>query len=207
MKRYDLLRLLQAIPKDERKSLSLMDVKQGGFLKLEKTIYYVEQLSKYLETKWEKFTKKKNDYFVTELTLVDVETGEKKYVEWEYDDELEIYETVKTLKMRDFRCHGERVNQSILEDIAEEEEGVITYNGKNFYYSEDDTWAAKWFKDEETKTGIPVRFFEFSSDDDDYLTIEVWYDTVSADRGEKEAFLSKDVSVKQIEILQLEAKE
>jgi len=206
VKRYDLLRKMQAIPNTKRSSLSIMDVKQGGFLKLNNVLYYVDSVSKYLETKWD-FRKKKNDYYVTELTLINIKTGEKKYIEWEIDDELEIYETIKTLKMRDFRFHGEKVNQSTLEYIAEEEEGEIQYNGKSFYYSEDDTWAAKWFKNSNEKTGVPVKMFEFESDDNDYLTIEVWYDTVSADRGEKEAFLSKPISSKQIEILQLEAKE
>ena len=54
MKRYDLLRKMDnPISKEKRSSLSLMDIKEGSFIKLRDTVYYVEQVSKYLETKWE----------------------------------------------------------------------------------------------------------------------------------------------------------
>ncbi len=202
-KRRDAIKGLNPIKSSQRYKYSLKDVKAGGYISFNNENYLVKSLSRYLETKWS-FKKKKNDYYVTELELFSLKTGEVLFMEWEFDDELEIYVTQKEIKLKDLTSSGsKKVSKSILEDIAEEEEGEIQYNSQKYYYIEDDTWAALYFKDANSE-GIPVRFYEFESDNEEYITIEMWYDEVGDDRPEREAFISQEVSPKEIEILQLD---
>jgi len=201
--RRDAIKGLHPIPSNDRYKYTLKDIKIGGYISFKNENYLVRSINKYLETKWS-FKKKKSDYFVTELELFSLKTGEILFMEWEFDDNFDIYITEKEIKLRDLTVNNKVVNKSILENISENEEGKIRYNNDIYYYSENDTWAALYFKNKDSE-GIPVRFYEFESDNGQCLTVEMWYDEINDTRPEREAFLSKEVSPKQIEILQLEA--
>jgi len=201
-KRRDAIKKLHPITAKERFKHTIMDVKKGGFISLNNENFLVASVSKYLETKWS-FKKMKNEFYVTELELFSITTGKTIFIEWSYDDELEISQTKKEIKLKELTSNKSKVSKKVLEDISEEEEGEIKYNGTSFYYIEDDTWAALYFKNENSD-GIPVRFFEFESDDEEYLTVELWYDEIGDDKAKREAFISEEIKPDSIKVLQLE---
>ena len=86
----------------------------------------------------------------------------------------------------------------MLEYISDEEEGVVAYNGVDYHYSENQTWAALYYSD----SGEPqqVRFYEFYDNSENNLTIEVWVDD---DDIEREVFLSKKLPLSNINTLNL----
>lgn len=178
----------------------IRQVMAGGFLELENSTYKVMERYRYLEVKWGNFNKKKSEYWVTEFKLLNVLTGETVYLEWEDDDQLEIYLTTKVIRLKDISYHGSAVKTADLVEMADEEEGTVVVNGTSYHYSEDDTWAALFYRENDTE-GEPVRFYEFSSDSNESLTIEAWEDEDS--RPEREAFTSREISYKQIKILQV----
>ena len=62
----------------------------GGYLDIHDATYEVVAVSKYLDVKWDNFKKRKKDYWVTELELFHLLSGEKTFVEWEIDDDVEF---------------------------------------------------------------------------------------------------------------------
>ncbi len=205
-KRRDAIKGLNPLLSRERYKYTIQDVRKGGYISFNGQNFLVVSVSKYLDVKWTLFKKRKKDYFVTELELFSLKTGETSYIEWEFDDKLEIYLTTKEIKLRELTFNGQKIKKNILEDISEEEEGDIEFSGETYSYVEDDTWAGLYFRDASVKEGIPVRFYEFESKKGTSLTVEVWYEEVGDDRPEREAFLSSELSSNKIEILQLEAK-
>lgn len=204
-KRRDAIKGLNPLHSSDRYKYSIKDVNKGGYISFDGQNWLVGSVSKYLDVKWSTFKKRKKDYFVTELELFSLKTGKKTYLEWEFDDSLEVYQTTKEIKLNQLTSNGQKIKKNVLEGISEEEEGDIKYLGEVYSYIEDDTWAALYFKDEGTTGGIPVRFYEFESKKGINLTVEVWYDEVGDDRPEREAFLSTEISSSKIEILQLKA--
>jgi translation elongation factor P/translation initiation factor 5A len=202
-KRRDTIALLKVIKKSQRYKYNIQDIKVGGFFSYDNQTWQVKHISKYLDVKWSSFKRRKKDYFITELELFSLKTGEKKYIEYEYDDSLEIYETIKEIKLRYIKSNNQVLTKNILENISNDESGEIIYNNKKYFYSENDTWAALYLK-YENDDGLKVRFYEFESDDNESLTIEVWYDDISDDKVQREAFISKKVLISDIEVLQLE---
>lgn len=193
----------EVLPPSQRPSLTIKDAKKGSYLSVKGETCFVEEVATYTEVKWDSFSKKKQDYLITELTLFNISTGEKLYVEWEEDDDIECCITTKELSLRDFKYDGVTASREIVEEIADEEEGELlhTPSGKAFYYSEDDTYAALYNSDK--YTDIPVRMYEFESDNGDYLTIEFWYDDNEDIKPSKEAYLSKDLDIHDIGILKV----
>lgn len=161
-------------------------------------VYRIDKINKYLDVKWANFGKRKKDYWVYELTLFCLNDASIKLIEWEIDDELEISETISSVKYNMIQYNNSKVTKSVLEFISDEEEGTVSLNGKHYHYSETDTWAGLYYAD--SKEPIPVRFYEFVSDSGEYLTIEVWEDDGEIER---EAFLSKSIDLSNLTILNL----
>jgi hypothetical protein len=179
----------------------IRQVKKGGYLEIKGDTYLVSEAFRYLEVKWSSFKKKKNEYWVTELQLLNVLTGEKTFIEWEFDDELEVSQTVSEVQLKDLTENGQPLTRKILDDIAEEETGIIKYKGKSFHYIEDDTWAALFYRNA-TDEPLQVRMYEFKGDDGTGLTLELWEEEDS--KPEREAFISRELSASAIKVLQSE---
>lgn len=180
-------------------SAKISDLLAGGYLDLNGVTYRVERMFRYLDVKWSSFKKRKADYWVTELELFNVLTGEKKYLEWEVDDDLEISETIREVRLSQILVKGQPVSRRHLESIADEESGAVTVGGTEYHYSEDDTWAALFYREADADP-LPVRMYEFESRKGEGLTIEMWEE--EEDKPEREAFLSQSVSAHSVVVLQ-----
>ena len=199
--RIDAIRQLEPVAPMERKKLNIEDLQIGGFLKIEGSAFQVKSLGYYLDVKWKNFSVRKSEYWVTELELFNLHNGEIKYFEWERDDELELSITEELVKLRDIKYSGKSLTHAHLDSIADNEEGTVLCKGVNYHYVEDDTWAGRYSKDKR-KDGAPMRAYEFEGDNGTFLTVEAWHED-DDERPDREAFLSRSVSVRDIEILQL----
>ncbi len=179
--------------------LNIKKLESNGFLDISGETYKVTKVSRYLDVKWEGFEKRKSDYWVTELELLNLVTGESSYIEWEVDDELEINKTIAEIKMREIEFKNKPLTRKQLEEIADEEFGEVVCRGKKYQYVEEDTWAALYFKDSNANA-LPVRMYAFESDDESYLTVESWED--GDDRPSREAFISQSVKPQSVVVLQ-----
>ena len=172
--------------------------KPGSFLEISDLTYRVEKINKYLDVKWKDFSKRRKDYWVYELTLFCLENSSIKMIEWEIDDDLELFETISSIKNHDIQYNNGKLNKNALEYMADEEEGVVSIKGKKYHYSEEYTWAALFYASDESIHN--VRFYEFESSDGESLTVEAWTDD---DYVEREAFLSKELKLSKLNILNI----
>ena len=177
-------------------------VEQGGYIDINEITYKVISATRYLDVKWSNFKKRKNAYWVTELQLLGLLSGEKTFIEWEVDDELEVSQTLSQVNLRDVSYAGRPIKRADIVDISEEEEGEVKCNGKSFHYSEDDTWAALYYRSQSSEP-LQVRMYEFEASDGEYLTIELWENEDS--KPEREAFISKSLNPRSITVLQKSA--
>lgn len=198
---FQAVRGLSSVPEQRQCKQDLRKVKKGGYIEIKGNTFLVSEVFRYLEVKWNSFKKKKNEYWVTELQLLNVLTGEKTFIEWEFDDELEISQTLSEVQLKDLTENGKPISRKTLDDIAEEESGILKYKGKNYHYIEDDTWAALFYRNPSDEP-LQVRMYEFKGDDGSYLTLELWQDEDS--KPEREAFISKELAASAIKILQTE---
>ena len=198
------IRGLAPLPSAEQKKLDIRNLKEGGYIELDSQTWKVTNVFLYLDVKWDNFKPRKKDYWVTELELFSLETGESMYVEWEIDDELEVCQTDALVKMRDIKFEGKALTRDALDYIADEEEGAVSYNGVDYFYSEDDTWAGLFTKEKGSKDGVPMRAYEFESDNDTSLTIEAWHEE-DDERPQREAFISHQIKSNAVSVLQVES--
>jgi len=199
--RLTAIRGLNPVSVTERKSFDIRNLKKGGYVDWDDQTWLVQNVYLYLDVKWKDFSKRKKDYWVTELELVSLNTGKVCFVEWEYDDELEVSQTDSIVALRDIHYDGRSIKYRDLEDIAEEEEGEVIVAGTTYFYVEDDTWAGLFMKAGGSKEGTPMRAYEFASKKDTYLTIETWHED-NDDRPEREAFISHEIKGNLFEVLQ-----
>lgn len=199
--RMTAIRELIPMPEADRRKYDVSNVEVGGYLKFGGKTYRVDSVSPYQEHNWA-FTKRK-DYVTTELALLCIETGDRAYLEWERDDEIEVFVTTKEVVFSSLlNDRGSRLIASNLNDVVENEEGYIMCEGRKYSY--DDDWAAMYHRDGGTK-GVRVRFYEFVFGNE-CLTIEEWLDGKPYDRNtesEYEAFLSSPLDPRSIEVLSL----
>jgi len=195
------IRGLNPAPVAERKTFDIRNLKNGGYVDWDDQTWLVQNVYLYLDVKWKDFSKRKKDYWVTELELVSLNTGKVRFVEWEYDDELEVSQTDSTVQLRDIQYDGRSIKHRDLEEIAEEEEGDVVVDGTTYSYVEDDTWAGLFTKAGGSKEGTPMRAYEFASRKNTYLTIETWHED-DDDRPEREAFVSHEIKGSLFEVLQ-----
>ncbi len=181
------------------KVLRIEKLTVNSFLDLDGETYQVISVSRYLDVKWEGFKKRQSDYWVTELELLHLVSGEILFIEWEVDDEMEINKTIAEIKMREIEFSKKPLTRKALEAIAEEEHGEVTFNGTKYHYVEDDTWAALYYRNENSEP-LPVRMYAFESDDEKYLTVESWEE--GDDKPSREAFLSQSVKPQSVVVLQ-----
>ena len=198
------IRGLNPAPLAERASFDIRNLKKGGYVDWDGQTWRVQNVYLYLDVKWKDFSKRKKDYWVTELELLSLNTAKVRFVEWEYDDELEVSQTDSTVPLRDIQYNGRAIKHRDLEDIAEEEEGDVVVAGTTYAYVEDDTWAGLFMKAGGSKEGTPMRAYEFASRKGTYLTIETWHED-DDDRPEREAFISHGVKANLFEVLQAAA--
>jgi len=198
------IRGLEPVSPNQQKKLDITHLKKGGYLELEGETWMVKKVYYYLDVKWSDFSKRKKDYWVCELEIFSLNTGKTSYLEWEKDDDIEIYLTTDLVKLRDIKFNGRAIKHEDLVEIAEEEEGDLTVMNTEYAYSDDDTWAALFMKDKNEAHGIPMRTYEFESDSGLSLSIETWHEDED-ERPDREAFLSQPVGKKKISILQPQA--
>jgi len=201
--RLKAIRGLNPVAEKDRSQLDITSLNKGGYIDLNGETWKVINKSMYLDVKWNNFKRRKNDYWITELELFSLNTGESTYIEWEIDDNLEICQTDAMIKLRDIQYNGKNINRKDLEYIADEEEGEVSVDGTTYAYSEDDTWAGLFYKDTTEKEGIPMRAYEFEANNGKCLTVETWHED-NDDRPEREAFLSHPIKSQSIVVLQIE---
>ena len=201
---FKALRTLEVLPESEQRKLDIKSVKLGGFIELNNDIWKVINHYSYLDVKWANFAKRKKDYWMIELGLLSLTTGKKTCVEWKIDDELEISLTDSFIKIRDIQFNNKSLTRSDIDFIEDEEEGQVKINGAIYHYSDDDTWAGLFYKTEQdakTKVnGSPLKVYEFESDKEEYLSIEMWHD--KNEKAEREAYVSHSIKTTDIKVLQ-----
>jgi len=201
--RLKAIRGLSPMAEAERSKYDITDLKVGGYLAFRSQSWLVLDISRYLDVKWNNFGRRSRDEWTVELTIFSLKTDEVQFIEYYQDDEIEIYFTEKEVKLRELG-----ISRADLEYFAEEEEGEVRYDGTTFYYSDDETAAALYFRnymsgDEDHRSAERVRLYEFEADNGKCLTVEAWYDEPSDERPSREAFISTEVKSSTIEILQL----
>jgi len=198
------IRGLEPISNEARAKLDVTNVGKGGYIELANQTWKVTNVFYYLDVHWSSFKRRKKDYWVCELELFSLNTGEISHIEWEKDDSLEVSQTDCEIKLRDILFNHISIKRGDLDFIADEEEGVVLCNGINYSYIEDDTWAGLFMTSKDDSNGIPMRAYEFESNDGKCLTIETWHQE-SDDRPDREAFLSHAISHKDIVVIQQES--
>lgn len=197
-KRIDAIRGLMPLLEDQRYKYNITDLKEGGYFTFQGQNWLVKKISRYLDVKWDNFAPRKSEEWTNELQIYSLKTGKTRFIEFAVDDgEIDISLTETEIKLKDLG-----ISRTDLAEISDEEEGTVSFKGKSFHYSEDETWAALYYPNDNA-VGVPVRFFEFEADDDTCLTVEAWHDDVGDDRPDREAFISVPVSLSEITVLQL----
>lgn len=197
-KKFDAIRKLKPemlIPEDERWKASLQDLNVGGFLRYQEKTWIVERAGKYYE--FSDNFKNKKKYNWTEFRLFSIETGETINIEWEVDDDIEIFVTIKEIKFKDLRDdEGADIDEDDLDEICEKE-WEIFYKGKRYNY--DDDYAAKYYRDFSKESDEQLYIYEFMAHDKEMISIEEW-DSGSGDES-YEIFISRSASEDEFELL------
>lgn len=199
-KQMSAIRSLTPDKPEKQSVLTLSDVEKGGYVDFNKETWLVADIYYYLDVKWKNFKLRKSNEWVTELKLFSLNTGKETFVEYEIDDGLKVYQTDREVKLREVVFDGSSIKHSLLEMIADNEEGTVSVDGTSFHYVEDDTCAYLFTKDKGNTDGLPMRAYEFESSDDKYLTIEAWQE--DGDRPDREAFLSHEINNSSFHVLQ-----
>jgi len=187
------------IDKSKRYEYDIKNLKINSYVSINDEIFIVEELSIYKEVKWSSFKEKNNPFIINELKLFSLKNGRTMYVEWSFDDKIEIYQTVKEVKFKDIKYDGRNINSKDLEEISENEFGYIQYENISYAYDDNETMSAKYTSDR--FKNVKMRMYEFySTIKDENLTLEVWYDS---EKSEKEGYISKEVLSSNIEVLKI----
>lgn len=188
--------LVHPIPPNQRFNFNIALVGKGGFIRFGGKTYRVEDVGIYDETN-EAFTEKTGEV-ATELTLFCINDGSTAYLEYEVDDDITTFVTVRKLSFRDLRDdEGALVDEDDLDALCEDEDAIV-YEGVAFFY--DDDWASLYHKG--AASPQRVFFYEFESDNGEFITVEEW---VAADGSEDyQVFLSREIDHRTIEVLMTE---
>jgi len=193
--RFSLIRTLdqkKLVPEKEQSVLTIMDVEKGGFFTFFDDTYYVKEKNRYQETSEDFSTLQ--DYTVTELTCLCLETGATGHFEWEYDDELEVSITLNQTNFKRLTDdEGQAIDEDDLDQIVEDEDAII-YAGEKFFY--DDDWAALYQKEGREEK---VFIYEFANDSASLsITIEEW---TGSSKDSYRIYVSKPIVPAEITIL------
>lgn len=158
-----------------------LDLKIGSYFLYKKDLYLVEEIGTYTE---------KGGFKWHELECYNISQDKKVYIELENDDELEMYITLKEIKMSELNKTADQI-----EDISEEESGSVRYNGSSYEY--DDDYGAEWERNGEK---YKVYFYDFVKGKE-CLTVEEW--KIAKGEYEYKAYLSKEIYPEDIRIISL----
>lgn len=185
-KRFDAIRALRnLIDLKEQHRFTLPDLKEGGFLTLDGTLYLVQAIFDYEERN----KQGKRTWSWKELELFGIESGEISYLEYEVDDGLVISLTDSVMKMREIGMTMKEIDL-----IADNEEGEILFNGTTYYYEDD--YKAYFIKNGEEHE---VTLYEFEAENGHCITIEAW----GEESDEYEVFHSLPVEENSIVLIAL----
>ncbi len=187
--RFELIRKLKnPIPKENRHKYSIKDIKKNGFIKIDDKLYHVLPYGKFFD--------KKDEWFELKITCID--TGKSTYLEWEEDDELEIFLSIKELDFSDLKDdENEEIDEDDLNQITQEEDDIF-FNGKKFEYEDD--YKASYLRARDNKK-FHIYLYEFEAKNGQNITIENWSN--NDERPDYEIWLSKEIPSKSIEIISL----
>ncbi|MBA3012430.1 MAG: DUF4178 domain-containing protein [Proteobacteria bacterium] len=193
--RFSLVRSLdkkRLIPEADQTSMTLMDAAVGCFFTCFGDTYYVQEINRYQEMS-EDFARPQ-DYFITELTCMCLETGHTGHFEWEFDDELEVSITLEQTSFKYIKDEeGQAVDEDDLDQIADDKDAIV-YAGQKFWYEDD--WAAVYQRNGKEEK---VYMYEFENEGSSlFLTIEEW---TGSGRDEHKIYLSKSIAPGEITIM------
>lgn len=119
--------------------------------------YIVESKNRYAQGGYEWF----------EVELRGGEPGEKLWLEWEEDDELEIGLNLQKLSLKELG-----LTPQILEEIDEEAEGSFIYQGVEYEF--DESGEAMFYRNC-TGDGISFFYWDFEDEDEEhFIGVEKW---------------------------------
>lgn len=180
-KQFKELRTLKKV--EDCSKYSVLDLKEGSFFVLESKMYKVISVSTYTE---------KSGFQWKELECYCINEDTTVYIEIEKDDYIEVYMTIKELSMKDLNKNADQI-----EEMSEQERGVIVYDNVNFSYEDD--YGATWRKENEI---YKVYFYDFESSElkakGITLTVEEW--DLGHNEYEYKAYLSKEIYQDSIKI-------
>ncbi|MCG8689082.1 MAG: DUF4178 domain-containing protein [Desulfobacterales bacterium] len=193
--RFSLIRTIdpeKMVSEEEQNSLTIRDAQQGSFFTCFGDTYYVKEKNSYQETS-EDFSKPQ-DYTVTELTCLCLETGATGHFEWEYDDELEVSITLDQTNFKRLTDEeGQPIDEDDLDQIVSDEDSIV-YAGEKFFY--DDDWAAIYRRGGKEEQ---VFLYEFANDSASLsITIEEW---TGGSKDEYRIYISKPIVPEEITIM------
>ncbi len=169
--RFFLIRTLdqkRLVSEEEQTELTIMDAKEGSFFTCFGDTYYVKEKNQYQEMSEDFSTPQ--DFTVTELTCMCLETGHTGHFEWEYDDELEISITLNQTNFKRITDEeGQSVDGDDLDQIVADEDTIV-YAGEKFLFEDD--WAAVYKRGDKEEQ---VYMYEFENESGTLaITIEYW---------------------------------
>lgn len=173
-------------PESARHNPDLAEITAGAVVALEGKTCVVKSVSRYDETSWN--FRKDEKYAVYEWELFCLETGETLWFEWERDDTVVAFLSMKKLS-DDPKEYGASDWKSFLNDDRLDSSLKIRSGGKTYSYDDESSWAARYYRDG-TGEGTPARFYEFEAATGECLTIETW-----GRKGEKGIGGETDVEV------------
>lgn len=183
--RVKMLELIRAMPKplskQEQTTVSVKDIKAGGYISLEGDTFFVDCINRYDDG---------DEWF--ELVIISLTTGKQIYLEWEDDDSLEVYLYDKNFKLRDLGLTSSNL-EAMDEDENEDAEYPISVDGKTLYY--EDSGDAKFFKGC-ADSGETYYYWDFYNEDETICVgIECW------DDSKYEACLGHQINPSEIKVL------
>lgn len=167
--RFDAVRTLNQqdlLPETDQSPLS--EAGEGAFFTYMDQTYVIREKALYEETSEDFKTRK--GYIVTELTCLNIDTGDTAYFEWEIDDDLEISVTLERTGFKHLTDDaGEGVDGDDLDQIIQDRDAVL-FKGEKFWYEDD--WAAIYQRSGKEEQVFLVEFENESGTR--FLTIEEW---------------------------------
>jgi hypothetical protein len=156
-----LLKIGTVMNRSERKDIDISNLEKGGSVKIDDTVYLVTNKHRY-EQKEDGIT-----YTWYEYEIEDVITGDKRFLEYEDDDGIEV-----TITESFYNMNSLGITPKFLKDVDDDEEGCIDIDGTEYYYEDSD--KAKFFKNNGTE-GTDLYYWEFEdSAGDNYFAFEKW---------------------------------
>ncbi|WP_321494949.1 DUF4178 domain-containing protein [uncultured Desulfobacter sp.] len=193
--RFSLIRALtpdKVLSKEEQSRLTIMDAGVGGCFTCFDNTYIIQEINTYQEAS-DNYSKLE-DFFVTELTCLCLETGVLGHFEWEFDDELEVCITLDQTKFKRLTDdEGQPIDEDDLDQIADDEDSIV-YAGETYDY--DDDWAAVYRRNGREER---VYMYEFVNNLSAlFITIEEWQD---GDKEEYRIYISRPVDPAELTLI------